>query len=606
MAFFLLVLLLVGSAVWVRYSYLKPSHVQETVQNLLRRSLGLPVEVTAAELIGVDRLHLSGFKAWTPDRSEVLLSCESGEVRWRWIASLVGRTANLESQLEAPFLMLRHSAERGWTFSHRQSAPEVRGETISDPGTNPPEKRIGIHLQNRTRDLDLKLDHESLGHWEIRFPGDSRFNWLYQPNSDSGKLTAFTHGEVRSGTLPLPIEGLSPFENAFLTTLNPANSSLKVGIDAQWREGGFVIQSVGSNSIEYTSDSYDLLVDRFRITGKHNQGEKIRIDGATLDNSKIHFSSWNTPMIAKLRVPWSGYPDGPLDFRCPLLRYTPGRLDVSLADLHIHLVTLATRDLPWLRILTQTELWHLKEAVLGTHLQLEVESGNCEWDQGEIIIDGGKGGTIRTRGKYHSGVSSSWEVTSDVQKFPIPRQYFDSLSFDPGILTAQMTWGESPSPTQDRSLSGEGKILIEDGEIGAIRMLGKIDELLDLSEVAHSRFSHLSFTFKHSEGSLVISNLSLQSNLLDLEGYGSYLAGNIVDVTVNAQTSPLLADMIRLKKARTILRAVDQAESLQIRISGDLEDPTYTLVPGEGMVLPIEDLIQTFKIDENTPSTEQK
>ncbi|MBK7496226.1 MAG: hypothetical protein IPI28_12855 [Candidatus Omnitrophica bacterium] len=93
-------------------------------------------------------------------------------------------------------------------------------------------------------------------------------------------------------------------------------------------------------------------------------------------------------MIASLRIPWSGFPEGPLDFRCPLLRYTPGNLDVSLADIRIRSVTIATSDLPWLRILTQTERWRLNEAVLGTHLKLEIESGDCEWDQGEISIDG--------------------------------------------------------------------------------------------------------------------------------------------------------------------------------------------------------------------------
>lgn len=604
-ALFLILAGLVGGAVWIRYSYLQPSHVQETIRNLLRKSLGLPIEVASAELLGVDRLKISGFRAWTPDKGELLLSCDSGEVRWRWIASLVGRTAHLESQLRSPFISLRHSAEQGWNFQQKGSVPRQPG-TAEAPEEKSPERRIGMRLQNRTQDLHLQMDHETWGNWDIRFPGESLFDWFYQPDSSSGKLAAILEAKVQSGTVPLPMEGLSPFENALLATLAPSSSRLKASMDAQWHDGGFVIQSVGSNSIHYSSDSYDLLIDRFRVAGIMGQDEKTIINGATLDNSAIHFASWNSPMIARLRIPWSGFPEGPLDFRCPLLRYTPGNLDVSLADIRIRSVTIATSDLPWLRILTQTERWRLNEAVLGTHLKLEIESGDCEWDQGEITIDGGKGGTIRTRGKYRSGPPSTWEVTTDVQKFPIPRQQIDALSFEPGILTAQMTWGESHSQTGGRTLLGEGNIVLEDGEIGAIRMLGKIDELLDLAEVAHSRFSRLSFNFKHSNGSLAIDNLSLKSNLLDLEGHGVYQAGNIVDVTVNAQTSALLVEMIRIRKARTILQAIDQAESLQIRISGNLEDPTYTLVPGEGMVLPIEDLIRSFNVEESTPSTEQK
>jgi hypothetical protein len=112
--------------------------------------------------------------------------------------------------------------------------------------------------------------------------------------------------------------------------------------------------------------------------------------------------------------------------------------------------------------------------------------------------------------------------------------------------------------------------------------------------VAHSRFSSLSFDFKHEDDSLAIQGLDFKSGLLDLHGEGKYTADGKIDVTVVAQSSSQLVELMRTRKAKTLMGALDKAEPSEIRIFGPLESPSYSIIPGEGMTIPLDEILSNL------------
>jgi hypothetical protein len=149
-----------------------------------------------------------------------------------------------------------------------------------------------------------------------------------------------------------------------------------------------------------------------------------------------------------------------------------------------------------------------------------------------------------------------------------------------------MTWG--------KNRAGAGEVVLNDGEIGSIRLLGGIDRLLDLKDLAHSSFDEFSFHFQLLEDAVEISNLALKSPVLKMNGKGSYGPGQNVNIEIDATPGKDLADAVKSETASNIIQGIAGGSGpVTVQIKGDLDNPSYRFIAGEGMKIPI----GKFKLD---------
>lgn len=591
----LVILMAGGAALWFRFAYLQPDRILETLQQRIQEALGLPVELEAVEMEGMDRIHIQGIRVLDPMDGSEIFKAQEAKGKLRWISSLVGRTATLETSLESAGMHLRHDATRGWNLSPViTSAPVFTPSGEEDPGHPLRGLKAGLKLRLHAGEFQLDLLHDLWGEWMFHFPTPVDAELVHGPN-DGGRLQLAMGVAVEKGSLPNPLPLPPGFANNLVRALDPTGASLTCSLGISWKGGKVDLQSVGANALVYRGASHEISVDRFRLSGEIGEGTRVILQSASLESARASLASWRNPVLSSLRVPWTQPPEGPLSFNCGKLVYTPEALSVDVSGISIQSVTLDAQNLPWLRILTQRELWGLKEVEVGAELEMKSHPESCEWKNGTIVLSGGKGGRIGTQGFFRGGLEPQWEVTSRVEGFPVPAQQLGGQTLEPGLLSAEMTWGEKKDRDGRFHLSGSGHIVLNEGEIGSVRLLGRIDELLNLTEVAHTRFSSLSFDFKHENDSLVIRGLDFKSSLLDLRGEGTYTGDGQIDVTVTAQSSAKLVDLLRTRKAKTLIGALDQADPTEIRIFGLLEDPSYSIVPGEGMTIPLDEILSNFQ-----------
>jgi hypothetical protein len=593
----LLLLAAAGAVVWIRLFYLKPDQLLKTLQARLEASLGRHVEMDSANLVGVDQLHVQGLRIAdpSPNASKNLLEAKSATVTWKWIGALVGRASSFRASLEEPALHLAHDRILGWNFDlpERESAHAKVGlASPEDQERKKAKPKTGMNLEAQAEESTILLDHEEWGRWELQFPEIVRLDLQRKASGTEGSLSVSGSAQLKAGSVPAPIHGLSPFVQNLFETFNPSGASLGFSIEANWGAGKLEIVSKGPTGLKYSGPDHEVSIDRFRLATSRIEAQGISIDSAALDLAQVKLSSWNNPVISHLRIPWTGPPQGPLQFQCHDLLYRDGKLDLRVSGAQIEAVTFAARDLPWLKILSRRELWGLAKVGLEGHLTFSPQLNQCDWSGAKILFASGELGQIESKGFFRGGPQSEWVVTAVVDRCPIPAQEIEGKVFEPGVLSGEMTWGEEKASAGGIPLIGKGKIILHNGEIGAVRMLGRIDEVLNVEAIAHSRFETLSFNFEHSQNHLKVSELELKSNLLNLTGAGSYGSNHEINVQVTAKPSAELAASMRTKPAATIVGAFANAENLTIRITGELDQPVYEIVPGEGVSIPIQELIQ--------------
>ncbi|MCG3198400.1 MAG: hypothetical protein GHCLOJNM_02899 [bacterium] len=588
------ILVVVAALIWYRRPYLDPKQLLDTVRGRIEESIGRSVEFKEAELAGLEGIEITGLRipsaAW--DGGLLLLEAERASARWKWLGALMGGLTRIECEIDKPRVRLAYHPERGWNWEAEQPTRE-RSESMEDTspprGTNRARGRMRIGIQ--AKDLDLELAHPDWNAWRVAAPRTSTVE-LVRSGDHMGSWALTTEAEVRSGSLPATFPSLSPFNNNLLATFSPAAARLSLNAEGHWTAETYELQSRGEKGLEYQGPGFNLSVDRFRFALRRGPGEPTRLESAALDVARVELANWASPLVAQMRMPWTEPPSGPMRFEVRNLQVIEDRLSLTVDGVRIESVTFAARDLPWLRILTRRELWGLRDVTLKTTLDFRDRGRRCDWSGGQISLDGGKGGTVITQGFFRGGEGSEWQARTQVSRYPVPSQEVEGQVFEPGVLSGEMTWGEVRTRDGGITLSGKGKIVLEGGEIGAVRMLGRIDEILDVEAIARSRFETLSFHFDHDGTRLKIDNLNLRSKLLELEGGGVYGGGGEIEIDLVGRPSQELAATMKKRSAAVLVGAISSSGRIAVKIRGNLDHPEYEFIPGEGVEIPIQDILE--------------
>lgn len=432
------------------------------------------------------------------------------------------------------------------------------------------------------------------GECRIPFSEVAVLEFRSNQNSESKSLRINGKGLIHARLEPTTIDAL-PLALRDLVTVVGFAPEFEIGIEGSLHGEGWEIASRQNPGIVLDSTESDLLLSRFRFAGRKEVDGKFSFETAAIESATIQSSSWNHPAIERLKVPWTEPPQGSLTLGIHDFQFGSDKVQCSLSGIHIEETTLSIEALPWLKVLTPKQGWKLSDVDLSGALTYSIPDGAIRWDSGKIVFQSGQGGRIETSGSYEREPQTEWSVAATVHDFPVPQAMTGKVEVAPGILSGEMKWVETVPPRSDPLFLAEGTVRLQDGEIGAIRLFGGLDDLLEDEGILSSPFSRFSFNFDLKEDRIGISDLRLESEILDLAGTGSYGPGRKLELDLEIRPTMKLAETLR--DATSSLLASGVAESkdpLKVRATGTLENPAYSITFGEGMKIPIKGLDVQF------------
>lgn len=483
---------------------------------------------------------------------------------------------------------LSRDEEAGWNFLRNIPVP-AEGRVESDHGGEPSGKR-SFRLEVRAVDTTVRVRDPKWGSWKTRLEGETLLVFEKEAATDSRRFTLAGASQVSGGLPEETLAELSGVLRNLYETTRISQGSLSFDVQAGIWPDRWEIASKISPSVVFDSGAASCSVDRFRVAANRRPGASLTLSAAAVEKAIFHVDTWDNPFVAGLEIPWKEAPTGPLNLTCRDLKYDAEAIHFHIGDVEIEEVTISADSLPWLQVCSQQQDWRLSRVSLASSFAIAPRNRRVEWKGGEILLSGGSAGSIRLDGHYLDGEKKEWQVTLGLEKFPTPAQTLMDDSYSLGNLSGKMTWGESLSQDGSPRVTGNGRVVLNNGEIGAIRLLGGIDKILDLEGLGHSSFQEFAFDFNLVADLLTIDRLSLESPVLRMTGQGSYGPGSEVDLEVSALPGQELASTIRSETAASIIRGIaNGAGPLKVRISGDLDRPDYQFIAGERMRIPLGD-----------------
>lgn len=591
-----LVVIVAGVFFWLRRQALDSEQLVERLRDRITSAIGLPVEWEDLQWSGMNGIAVNGFRVLGSSGAgdEELVSAKSATIRWNWLNAVVGTVGSFDVKLEDARFHIRHSPDHGWNFEPREDAEakSTKPTAVDDEPNSTRERSSRIDVKIEAAPVVVEVEEEEWGKWVVRT--DSALAVSLRGEDEPDRWTGMVRGTLKidEGTIPPNVVPEDTLLARFLIPVQPASSELHADLAFDIAPNRFVISSVATPSVKFSDASHGIEAGPFSVEVNRDATGHSTTESLSLESLEVGMTDWSSPGIAALRIPWTAPPEGPLAFSLTNVRFQEGEHRFALAGIHIPAVTFAARGLPWLRILTKQDTWGMEDLKISAEFAVRPEEETYSWKEGKLLFSEGRGGSIASSGHYHGTGDPEWSITTQVDRFPLPEQSADGQVYNTGIFSGTMTWGEANKPGEAAVLTGQGKIKLTSGEIGAIRMLGRIDEVLKLEEIATSPFETLSFAFLHQSDRLEIDDFILKSDLLNLSGEGSYTASGKVDIDLLTQPSEKLADAISSERGAPIIRSLSKSNDLRIRITGDLDSPDYSINPGEGVEIPIGEILE--------------
>ena len=579
---------------WVYRGYLTPARLIPAVREAIEEAVGQPIDLEDARVVGIGTVAFGRIRIPAANDDVVedpWFSAPSATVRLELGKLLARRSLSLEVVLQEPAFNLFDDPDTGWNFL-RVTLPRSEWDGEREGAAAKSEKRpdSDLDLRIRMRNPDIRITDTERGKCRIRFEEEALFGFRssHRENLKSIRITGKgrLEGEFRNRS----DRSLPPLVGELVTAVG-MTPAFDLGLEASLRGESWEIASRQNPGMILESASSELALSRFRFAGRREVDGSFKLGAAAVESATIETASWNHPAIERLEVPWTEPPRGTLKLGLGDFQFEKDRIRCFLSGIHIKETTLSIEALPWLKVLTSKDGWKLTDVDLSGALDYSILDGTIRWDSGKIEFDSGKGGRIGTSGTFRSLPQTEWSVTASVHDFPVPRTTVGEVEVSPGVLSGEMKWLESVPLGSAPVFLAEGHVQLRDGQIGAIRLFGGLDDLLEDEGILTRPFQRFGFGFDLKGERIGISDLILQSEILDLAGNGSFVPGRELEMDLRIKPTPQLAEVLKDGKSRLFASgAAESKDPLQVRATGDLDNPNYSITFGEGMKIPIQGL----------------
>jgi len=598
LAILLIVFVVSAIAYWVYSSQLQPKKVQILVQQKVEEAIGRPIEIGTIRGRGMLGYEIENIRIQGKEGEKDFFTAKSAKISWGWPGAVLAGNLDLKVELVHPIFTIRRTAE-GWVVPTAKT-PRLVGESTKedesaakqrakDSNESSPKHSIHLVLNNSL----FVLEDEKWGEWEVRFDNEAEIDFS-QGKSDSGLAKLILQGSPTvSGTfLEGSFDRLGRFPQKILTTVDPHDVKGEMAIAAEWDSKRWQIGSLEdaevTNKIQTPRSSLE--IGSFRLAGTRSDSS-YALDDISLTGAIFRHDTWDNPIVKDLRIPWTAPPRGELEIRIEELGAGPDSLLFHVVGVHIESATLDLERLPWLAIVSHNKQWNLANMELESRFRVDKDYNRWDWSDLRLLFSEGREGEILSRGYFDERDGFQWKVDTRIERLPLPDQVFEEETFEVGTLSGTMSWGETRVASEGFVRSGSGSVSIKGGEIGSIRLLGQLEELTQTEKVGHSKFENLSFDFDYSEDKVEIENLNIRSSILDLTGNGVYDSSGKIEVNVAAEPSKGLIEILDREKAESILASLGKSGPVDIRITGSLDSPDYTIIPRGKIRIPLGDLL---------------